>query len=71
VRALRDYRCDRCEAITEEFGLVTDTHRCVCGGSARYKISAPLFKLEGVTGDFPTAADKWAKDHEKAAKIRQ
>lgn len=29
--------------------------------------SVPNFYLDGTSGDFPTAADKWAKDHEKKA----
>jgi len=32
-------------------------------------ISAPRIALEGVTGDFPTAADAWARKHEEATRI--
>jgi len=32
-------------------------------------ISKPRIALEGVTGDFPTAADAWARKHEEATRI--
>lgn len=39
--------------------------RCpACGASAKRLISAPRAKLDGISGDFPTAADKWANDRE-------
>jgi hypothetical protein len=34
-------------------------------------ISAPRIALEGVTGDFPTAADAWARKHEEATRIAE
>lgn len=39
----------------------------MCDLDAQYMVAAPRVKLEGVTGDFPTAADKWTKLHEKEA----
>jgi putative FmdB family regulatory protein len=38
-----------------------------CSQIAERLISAPSIKLP-ITGDFPGAALKWAKQHEKAAK---
>jgi len=32
-------------------------------------ISMPRIALEGVSGDFPTAADAWARKHEEATRI--
>lgn len=32
-------------------------------------ISAPKIKLEGVSGSFPTASDKWANQHEEATRV--
>jgi hypothetical protein len=32
-------------------------------------ISKPRIALEGVSGDFPTAADAWARKHEEATRI--
>lgn len=31
--------------------------------------STPRSKLEGITGAFPSAADRWANVHEQAAKV--
>lgn len=41
----------------------------VCDDPAQRIISTPRFQLEGVSGDFPTAADKWAKRHEEANRV--
>lgn len=38
----------------------------VCDEPATKVLSVPKFKLEGWSGAFPTQADKWARDHEKA-----
>lgn len=40
-----------------------------CGKQATRVISKPSFKLDGVTGSFPTASDKWARVHEQAAAV--
>ena len=43
-----------------------------CGSEATRVISAPTMKLEGWTGDFPTAADAWVrKRSEKLAQERK
>lgn len=39
-----------------------------CGNTAKRIISAVRSKLEGITGAFPGAADKWAKMHEEATR---
>ena len=39
-----------------------------CGTLSDRIMSATRFKLEGISGDFPTAADKWADMHGKEAK---
>ena len=41
----------------------------ICGDVAHRVISKPRFKLDGVSGAFPTAADKWARDHIQAAVV--
>lgn len=38
-----------------------------CGTKARRIISGGNFKLDAVSGDYPTATAKWAKHHERAA----
>ena len=39
-----------------------------CDQEARRIMSVPNFQLEGISGDFPTAADKFARMHEEAGK---
>lgn len=34
-----------------------------CTNLCEFIISSPLFTMEGVSGDFPTAAQKWDKRH--------
>ena len=41
----------------------------VCGAWATKVRSVPNFTLEGVTGSFPTAADRWVKD--RALRLKQ
>ena len=33
----------------------------ICGEEAKRIISCPTIKLEGITGSFPGAAEKWAR----------
>lgn len=40
----------------------------VCNELSQFTISAASFKLEGITGDFPTAADAWEKKHYRQLK---
>ena len=41
----------------------------VCQSIATRIISAPNIMLEGVTGDFPTAADAWARNREQKVRL--
>jgi hypothetical protein len=41
---------------------ITQIH-CHCGKIAQKKISRPNFLLDGVSGDFPTALQKWEQRH--------
>lgn len=55
----------------EAFNTIDNRHNMfcpICDLDAEYMIAAPRIKLEGITGHFPTAADKWATLHEKEAK---
>ena len=53
--------------------LIDDSHRTAlckeCGANAIRILSTPRIKLEGITGAFPGAADKWVKD--RAEKLKQ
>lgn len=68
MRIISDYRCIDCskefEAYAEREALV----RCECGAEAKRLISPVKCKLEGTSGDFPGAAFKWKREHERAAR---
>jgi hypothetical protein len=53
--------------------LIDDSQRTAlckeCGANAIRILSTPRIKLEGITGAFPGAADKWVKD--RAEKLKQ
>jgi len=64
---LFDFKCPDGH-ITEELVESQMTIPCDCGLEARRILSPIRCKLEGRTGDFPGAALKWAKEHEKEAR---
>jgi putative FmdB family regulatory protein len=41
----------------------TASVQCACGGNATRVLSAPAFKLEGWSGDFPTAHSRFERIH--------
>ena len=53
--------------------LIDDSYRTAlckeCGANAIRILSTPQIKLEGITGAFPGAADKWVKN--RAEKLQQ
>ena len=66
---LYDYKCE-CGNVFEAFASIHDrTHDCErCGKEALRQISTPMIKLEGWSGHFPTAKQKFIKMHEEEAK---
>jgi hypothetical protein len=64
MRRLRDYKCPDghiTELLVEDGSAVW----CGCGKPSTAMISPVRIKLEGVTGTFPSAALRWAKQHER------
>jgi hypothetical protein len=68
-RLLRDFHCDSCGKDFEKFidstALVVT---CDCGETANRVIGMPTVVLEGITGAFPGAHDRWARIREENAK---
>ena len=57
--------------LTEQF-IDEDARTTICrecGAEAMRQISTPRISLEGITGAFPGAADKWVK--KRAEKLKQ
>lgn len=73
MKRMYEFLCDACHSTTEK---LTDYEavdvQCDCGGKATRKISAPAIKLEGWSGSFPGAANKFDRIHrEKLAAERK
>ena len=67
-RQLFDAKCATCNNVFEAFGYLNDTVGCSCGGEAKRIISPIRCQLDGTSGDFPGAAYKWQREHERAAR---
>lgn len=66
---LYDFKCECGHTFEAMVGMRDRTHKCGrCGDRATRMISTPRIRLEGHTGDFPTAHAKWVKTHEQEAK---
>lgn len=68
MRVLSDYRCSECKEEFEAYAKLTEEVRCKCGGQSKRLISPVKCSLEGTSGDFPGAAYKWKREHERAAR---
>jgi len=62
---LYDFKC-KCGNVFEGFAEISDkTHECErCGSKAVRLVSTPMINLEGYSGHFPTAKQKFIKRHE-------
>lgn len=71
MKAMFDFHCRDCG---DTFEMFTDernrTAQCDCGGKAHRMISKPGIRLDGTSGDFPTAYDRWASVREANARIK-
>ena len=63
-----DFKCTNCDHIEEQWVDSTDPFATCpeCGDTAQRIISPISTKFEGV--GWPDADDKWARDHERAAR---
>ena len=65
-----EFRCGEGHTTEEYIDSEVNAIECsVCQCMSLRIISAPRIALEGITGDFPTAADAWARKHEEATRI--
>lgn len=66
TKRIYEYRCS--EGHTTD--LLIDEHErttscLICGSEAKRIISIPHFKLDAISGDFPTATQRWENNHSK------
>ena len=72
MRILNDFICSACGIVTEK--LVDSEYRTIecpeCHGDAVLLQVMSIVRLEGITGSFPGAADRWARIREDNARIK-
>ena len=72
MRTLRDFVCGDCGTRVEK--LVSIEFHSIecdeCQGTAMQQMGMPTVRLEGITGSFPGAAEKWARIREDNARIK-
>ena len=68
---LYDFRCKKGHVFEELVTKSTHTTRCSCGLEAERIISPIRSQLEGISGDFPDAADRWVKNRESHIKYER
>jgi len=68
---MRDFKCESCGLVHERYADDRDhTDPCPQCGDDAYRIISPVrCKLDGTDPGFPDAYDKWARDHEKRARV--
>ena len=72
MRTLRDFGCVSCGTVTESL-RDTETSQIMCPeccGDAVQLLCAPTVRLEGISGSFPGATEKWARIREDNARIK-
>lgn len=61
-RVLFDFQCSNGHIMERLVKPTARTVKCrLCGQTATRMLAAPRANLEGISGSFPTAADKWEK----------
>lgn len=70
MKRIYTYKCtnDSCQDIFDDLTEYKNTHSCpLCGSEATKVINTPMFKLEGITGAYPTAYDAWERKRKQKA----
>lgn len=72
MRILKDFECISCGIVTEIlYEAETSQIMCPdCGSDSVAMMAAPSIQLEGLSGAFPGAHNKWAKIREDNARIK-
>ena len=70
MKIMADFACEQCGIFERYVDAGTHDITCDCGCSATRLMGAPTVKLEGITGDFPGAHDRWARIREENARIK-
>lgn len=69
-RRIFEFKCEDNHVTESLVQLDVQSLQCsVCGKEAHRMLSTPRIALNGWNMHFPTAADKWARNHEEAARV--
>ena len=70
MRILNDFECANGH-VTERYTdhYVKEIQCLYCDLLAQRQLASPRSRLEGITGAFPTASDRWATMHEQAVNV--
>lgn len=70
MKRIFEFRCVK-DHVTEKYvdDAVTSVECPHCHNEASRIISSPRFKLEGITGAFPTAYDAWERKRAEAMRV--
>lgn len=66
MKRIFEFTCKECKETFDKYTEYCQETECsLCGGKADKIISAPRIELEGYSGAFPGAADRWVKKHKQ------
>ena len=71
MKRIYEFVCENGHRTEKLTGYETVSLKCDCGGSANRVISAPAINLEGWSGRFPGAANKFDCRHRDKLKAEQ
>jgi hypothetical protein len=66
-----DFRCPEGHVEEHLVDAGTEENQCKCGAIGKRQLAAPRAKLEGFSGAFPGAADKWERNRESHMRKEQ
>jgi hypothetical protein len=66
-----EFACENGHRIEKLVNYELAQIQCECGGKANRIISAPNFRLEGWSGDFPSSANQFDRKHREKLAAEQ
>jgi predicted nucleic acid-binding Zn ribbon protein len=72
ARRIYEFKCSDAHISDKYVDEETQTVTCdTCGLEAKRILSMPMMKLEGCSGDYPTASDAWVRKRAEKQRIEQ
>lgn len=72
ARRMYEFKCIQSHITDKYVEEGTQEVTCdTCGLEAKRIMSVPMMKLEGCSGDYPTAADAWVRKRAEKQRIEQ